>query len=138
MKGIDCSTKNGLIDKQFFFLHTTTTSYNMAAKPPPIHPNAMPYRPRKTDNEDCFDSFLAWAKAAPLKPVFKSFAIQMVCHPNFQASQKEISWFTCEPDGTFMFTGDTPKEIVRANSFKNFKTAKGTGHPNGIFYEVNL
>ena len=102
-----------------------------------IHPDAIPYRCIRTDHDLKFNSLLNWMKCGEHTDLSDDkYIIQLVSQPNFDQNNKSIRYFK-KDENTFIevFTIDDYK---KANSYKNFKTNKGVGHSNGMFYELNL
>jgi hypothetical protein len=99
---------------------------------------ASGYRNRTTDHESKFQAFKQFVFSGSKASSFSdSFVIQFVCHPNFEAHRKTVTYFTLNTStGEFDQSDSLPEGFQRANSFKNFKASGG--HPKGLFYELNL
>jgi hypothetical protein len=111
--------------------------------------SASAYRFRTTDHEDKFRAFRQFAShddhqggATTHHDFREPFVIQFVCHPNFHAHEKTITYFVLGDaaaaggDVSFQESSTMPDGFRRANCYKNYKS-KG-GHPKGLFYELNL
>ena len=97
---------------------------------------AVGYRNCHTDHEMKLRSFREYVcHGTKLSDgVTEEFVIQFVCHPNFAAHLKTITYYTFDPSsGTFDETGSLPTGYRRANSFKNYKCPQ-----HNLFFEVNL
>ena len=99
-------------------------------------PHSDPYKPgrRPLDHNDMFsdcESSLRKDPTAPI-PLPAEYAMQVKVHPNQESSNAVIQW--CDSDGW----KDTLGGVRRANSWRNFRTMPGQGHPNGLFFELNL
>lgn len=100
--------------------------------------NSSGYRNVHTDHEAKFRAFKKFVCDGEKEFGFKdSFVMQFVCHPNFAAGSKTVTYYTYNPtSGEFERSDSMPQGFKRANSFKNYKSSGG--HPKGLFYEVNL
>jgi len=99
--------------------------------------SSRPYQNRFTDHESKFNAFRSFAlEGQPPSDIQGAFVIQFVCHPNFLAQSKTITYFVHNGSGNFERTDDLPAGFRRANSYKNYKSADG--HPKGLFFELNL
>lgn len=92
---------------------------------------------RITDHQPKFDAFRDFLNGNRPERVTGTFVIQFVHHPNFQEYSKTIEYYRYN-DGSFDRSDNLPHGFRRANSYQNYRTPKGTGHANGIFYELNL
>jgi hypothetical protein len=97
---------------------------------------ATGYQNRRTDHQPKFDAFRGFVLDGTLRTSDLHFVIQFVCHPNFQAHAKTVDYFELQDDGSFSRLSALPSGYHRANSYQNYKSA--TGHPKGLFYELNL
>lgn len=99
---------------------------------------ASGYRNRRTDHESKFQAFRDFVVSNKAPSGFSSpFVIQLVCHPNFEAHRKTVSFYELSDEGDRFDQIDAlPGGYLRANSFKNYKS--NSGHPRGLFYELNL
>lgn len=98
--------------------------------------NASGYRNTYTNHESkfrVFRDFVVEGRAPSSE--HSPFVIQFVCHPNFGANLKTVTYYELVPDG-FEARDQLPSRYRRANSYKNYKSA--LGHPKGLFYELNL
>ena len=106
-----------------------------------FHPNAAPYKKIHTDHESKFRDFMEWQKGSPIpNEPLSHYVIQFVKHPNFQQDDqtvKTVLWFEHEGNA-FVLRNECPSGYKHGNCFKNFKTEKGQGHPNGFYYELNM
>lgn len=100
--------------------------------------SASGYRSCATDHESKFNAFNSFVCNGVKSPDFQdSFVIQFVCHPNFEAQRKTVTYCTIDATtGGFAVSNSLPGGYKRANSFKNYKSSGG--HPKGLFYELNL
>ena len=98
---------------------------------------AKPYRNIRTDNEAKFDDVWSFLKGESPGPAQDCYAAQIVHHPNFNAHLREEKWFVSDMDGARL-ENTKPDGFQKENSFKNYRTDAGVGHPKGIFYEFNL
>lgn len=68
--------------------------------------------------------------------------MQVVWHPNFSPQLFEHVEYMCVntdgSDGSVLKSASLPTGYRMANSYKNYKTDKGVGHANGLFYEFTL
>jgi hypothetical protein len=101
--------------------------------------NARRYSNTITDHDSKFEAFQDYVLNGTKSPVRNAFVIQFVCHPNFKAHLKTTTWYALnEGTGDFEVAVTLPQGYRRANSYKNFKTERGHGHENGLYYELNL
>ena len=98
-------------------------------------PDSDAYKPgRRLDHSSMFrecELSLRNDPTSPL-PLPPDYAMQLKVHPNQESSSAVIQW--CDSDGW----KDTLDGVRRANSWRNFRTMPGQGHPNGLFFELNL
>ena len=97
---------------------------------------ASGYRNRSTDHQSKFDAFRRFVMDGRKSPADSSFVIQFVCHPNFEAYAKTVTYFQSDDEGGFHKSSHLPNGFKRANSYQNYKST--SGHPKGLFYELNL
>jgi hypothetical protein len=97
---------------------------------------SVPYLPTRVDHNDLFERFEKDLRtnAVTDASIPNGFCMQVVAHPNFYPEQKQVYWVGS--DG--QWTSECPQGLKQANSFKNFKTGRGTGHKKGMFFELNL
>ena len=102
--------------------------------------NIIPYRPIRTDKDPYFQEFLEFGKNDIHHNLVKEkdYVIQLVESPNF-SDDKTIKYFK-KVDNKFEEISEKLilENYKKANSYKNFKTNRGVGHPKGLFYEFNL
>ena len=95
-----------------------------------------------TDHDSKFEAFrehVLHGKSNLALTFQPPFVIQFVCHPNFEQHRKTISYFI-HNEATNDFE---PAQVLtpgfrRANSYHNYVTDAGVGHPKGLYFELNL
>uniref|UniRef100_A0A0G4HKI0 Uncharacterized protein n=1 Tax=Chromera velia CCMP2878 TaxID=1169474 RepID=A0A0G4HKI0_9ALVE len=98
--------------------------------------SASGYRNRRTDHDDKFAAFWDWNSKGSTSTAIGNYVIQLVAHPNFQPELKTVLYFRREAAGFVKM--DALHDHKRANTFKNYRTSNGVGHPKGYFFDLNL